>query len=604
MKQFFFFFFAMLASITASATVTVTPISTDYATQKVTFKVAWNSAPYNNRVWVWVDFCPITGTVPATSFSTATVSNPTITGGNGSTATPTARGFFIVYSSATNAGTTVTATLSNAPAGKFNWCAYGSDMPPNATVNTSGGYTLRGTSPFTINSSQTATSNFGAGTCITSITDLTGRPDGFATPALTISTTNPAVQCGAGEVNLNATASGGTTTSMSYTWKVGTASETTTPTNTYSPSVAVGSTTYSVTVTNANNCTSAAAIGTITVNAIPATPTGASANSRCGSGAVAFSATAASGCTIDWYNASSNGSIVSGGTGTASFALSITNSTTYYAQSRNTSTGCTSTSRLAVTGTIYNAPSISRSGGNASQTVTQNSAITAITYTATNASSITLSSGSFPNGLSYGWSSNKYVISGSPTAAGTFAYTVTTANANGCTNVSASGQITVGVLYPPGATTITSTCGTQTWSSYLRHAVSGCASTSSLSTSNPPPAQYYTHVSKYGYLYNWTCMNNNATILCPYPWHVPSTSELEYVRSCTSMMQAGPQMNWGGSGYMIGGTVYEYDWRGFMWAREQASSTKGWFLGWIDSGFLYDLYDRDKNYGISIKCVK
>jgi uncharacterized protein (TIGR02145 family) len=150
MKQFFFFFFAMLASITASATVTVTPISTDYATQKITFKVAWNSAPYNNRVWVWVDFCPVTGTVPATSFSTATVSNPTITGGNGSTATPTARGFFIVYSSATNAGTTVTATLNNAPAGKFNWCAYGSDAPPRMLYLNSGTLTLGGTPPFVI----------------------------------------------------------------------------------------------------------------------------------------------------------------------------------------------------------------------------------------------------------------------------------------------------------------------------------------------------------------------------------------------------------------------------------------------------------------------
>ncbi|MDR3133580.1 MAG: hypothetical protein LBU42_06105, partial [Prevotellaceae bacterium] len=83
-----FFLFAMLANVAASATVKVTPLSTDYASGKVTFKVEWTNtpaAPVNNRVWVWVDFCTVTGTTPANSFSTATVS-ATITGGNGAIA--------------------------------------------------------------------------------------------------------------------------------------------------------------------------------------------------------------------------------------------------------------------------------------------------------------------------------------------------------------------------------------------------------------------------------------------------------------------------------------------------------------------------------------
>jgi hypothetical protein len=80
------FFFAMLASITTSATVTITPLGVDYATKKVTFSVSWTNspaAPYNNRVWVWLDFCPVNGVTPATSFSTTTISNPQKTGGNG-----------------------------------------------------------------------------------------------------------------------------------------------------------------------------------------------------------------------------------------------------------------------------------------------------------------------------------------------------------------------------------------------------------------------------------------------------------------------------------------------------------------------------------------
>jgi uncharacterized protein (TIGR02145 family) len=180
------FFFAMLASVAASATVTVTPLSTDYATNKVTFKVAWSGGtPYNNRVWVWVDFCPVNGTTPATSFSTATVSYPTKTSGNGTITSATARGFFIEYSSATNTGTTVTATLSNAPAGKFNWCAYGSDYPPNVLANTNGSYTLAGTPPFKLiaangTTTQTVNGKTIATTALTltpvTITDATGYP--------------------------------------------------------------------------------------------------------------------------------------------------------------------------------------------------------------------------------------------------------------------------------------------------------------------------------------------------------------------------------------------------------------------------------------------
>ncbi|MDR0582448.1 MAG: hypothetical protein LBG31_05755 [Prevotellaceae bacterium] len=170
-----FFLFAMIASLAANATVKVTPISTDYSTQKVMFKVEWTTTPYNNRVWVWIDFCPITGTTPATSFSTATISNPQKTGGNGTITETTARGFFIEYG-ATNAGTTITAVLSNAT-GQFSWCAYGSDYPPNATMNNGGVYTLRGTQPFVINNSVISGNTF-TGT-IHSLTDATGCPGGI-----------------------------------------------------------------------------------------------------------------------------------------------------------------------------------------------------------------------------------------------------------------------------------------------------------------------------------------------------------------------------------------------------------------------------------------
>jgi hypothetical protein len=68
--------------------------------------------------------------------------------------------------------------LSNAD-GQFNWCAYGSDFPPNAVENGSGGYTLKGSPPFiltTSNGPATVTTNTYSGGTITAITDATGCP--------------------------------------------------------------------------------------------------------------------------------------------------------------------------------------------------------------------------------------------------------------------------------------------------------------------------------------------------------------------------------------------------------------------------------------------
>jgi hypothetical protein len=164
--------FALLASITASATVTVTPLSVDYSAKKVTFSVSWTGTPYNNRVWVWVDLCPIAG-ITAGTFAKAVISNPSAVAGSIATVSGNTRGFYV-----TTNPSTVTATLSNAT-GNFNWCAYGSDYPPNAIDNSSGGYALRGSPPFIITTSSGTTevnaTTFSGGT-ITALTDATGCP--------------------------------------------------------------------------------------------------------------------------------------------------------------------------------------------------------------------------------------------------------------------------------------------------------------------------------------------------------------------------------------------------------------------------------------------
>ncbi len=112
-------------------------------------------------------------------------------------------------------------------------------------------------------------------------------------------------------------------------------------------------TTYNVLVTP--TCGTAAFTSTpvtVTVNPLPAVPTGASTNAICGSGDVDFSATPDSGCTLKWYDAASGGNAVS----TANpYTESLSATKTYYAASVSTA-GCESATRLAVTGTVHSLP--------------------------------------------------------------------------------------------------------------------------------------------------------------------------------------------------------------------------------------------------------
>jgi hypothetical protein len=76
---------------------------------------------------------------------------------------------------------------------------------------------------------------------------------------------------------------------------------------------------------------------------------------RCGTGSVTISAApTAVGQTIDWYADSLGGAILTGGVGTTTFATpSIAATTVYYAEVRNTSTGCVSRKRTRVIASVF-----------------------------------------------------------------------------------------------------------------------------------------------------------------------------------------------------------------------------------------------------------
>ncbi|MDR2358806.1 MAG: hypothetical protein LBD87_03260 [Prevotellaceae bacterium] len=163
------FFFLMFVSVAASAAVTVTPLDVNYNTKTVKFSVSWTGNTANNRVWVWVDLCPLTGTT-ADAFAQAVISSPSAIAGSIDATSLNGRGFYV-----TTSPSTVTAVLDNAT-GNFNWCAYGSDYPPNAIINSSGDYELRGTPPLIINGTYVVSTYTYSGAEITALTDTTGCP--------------------------------------------------------------------------------------------------------------------------------------------------------------------------------------------------------------------------------------------------------------------------------------------------------------------------------------------------------------------------------------------------------------------------------------------
>jgi len=91
--------------------------------------------------------------------------------------------------------------------------------------------------------------------------------------------------------------------------------------------------------------------------------------SVCGSGQVNISATPSAGATIDWYAAAITGSVLSGGSGTNTFTTPLINAQAtipYYAEARNTTTGCISLSRTTVNATANAFPNVAAITGNQS----------------------------------------------------------------------------------------------------------------------------------------------------------------------------------------------------------------------------------------------
>jgi hypothetical protein len=173
-----------------------------------------------------------------------------------------------------------------------------------------------------------------------------------------------------------------------------------------------------------------------TVSSKPATPA-SNNNNRCGSGMVTLSTTLVSNATtVRWYDALIGGNLLATG---LSYTPNLNNTTTFYIESYNETTGCFSSPRVAVTATINPIPSLPSVG----TSVCGSGTVTAI---------------SGANGNTVNWYSASTggapVASGnsSPTIIATTTYYVTTSNSNtGCESARMAAAINVYPL-PPSPT--------------------------------------------------------------------------------------------------------------------------------------------------------
>jgi len=136
-------------------------------------------------------------------------------------------------------------------------------------------------------------------------------------------------------------------------------------TTSYTPYLSSTTTYYAQSRNTTTGCTSPTRTAVVAIiNSIPSSPT-AGDNYRYGTGSITITANPGTGATVDWYAASSGGSVLTSGYGTTSYTSTLSSTTAFYAQARNTSSDCISSSRTAVIATINPAtPPHSPTAGN------------------------------------------------------------------------------------------------------------------------------------------------------------------------------------------------------------------------------------------------
>ena len=197
--------------------------------------------------------------------------------------------------------------------------------------------------------------------------------------------------------------------------------------------------TFNYTIPLTGGCGSVTATGTITVNPLPVaagTITGTTTVCQ-GQSGVVYSVPSITNATSYTWSYSGTGFTPSAST------ASITGTFSATATSGNlTVRGVNACGNGTVSATFAIIVNVTNTAGTASSTPTLciNTALTSITHSTTGATGIGTATG-LPAGVTAAWASNTITISGTPTASGTFNYTIPLTG--GCSSVNATGTITV-----------------------------------------------------------------------------------------------------------------------------------------------------------------
>ncbi|MDR2362731.1 MAG: fibrobacter succinogenes major paralogous domain-containing protein [Prevotellaceae bacterium] len=442
------------------------------ATPTLTFEVGWATAPtppnHRDTVWLFADYRIVNTDGTTGAWTAATITDAMIIAGDGSIIAGSlpGRGFFLNgHNVALPFAATVTVTLAAPANTKFNACVYASDYPPNATQQSGGGYVLRGTPPFIINGTITEPSyTFGAGTCITSITDSTGCPGFVVNTSIvtgSILTIGDTVCVGGAPGAITSIAAFGGDGQLSYSWwKDGvlipgaTAADYTPPVE---DAAVAGVYTYTRRVNDQTcNLTPLASEGSwvLTVGEVPTVTLAASSTTVCAGTEVILEASAAG---VDSYNFNNSGWQPDNTTN-----ITVNSDTTFTVKARS-ALGCESATAASTTVAV-NAPPTAPTGLTSNITTICNGISTAMTLTA--------SGGNDGSGAVYQWgtgatvgsyaagttTANTYKVN--PNAATT--YWVRRIGATACTDTTGGTTATVAVYSSFTAGSITTASGNTT----------------------------------------------------------------------------------------------------------------------------------------------
>ena len=388
----------------------------------------------------------------ATGIATVNASTGVVTGVAAGTAT-------ITYTVAgtggcTNATATRTVTVTAAPivgvvSGNQAICSSGGTNTTTFSVTASGGtgvfsWSSSNTAIATVNASTGVVSGVAAGTATITYTRTASGGCTDVTATRTVTVTAPpssgtlsgtAGICINGTSTFTSTVSGGSWTSSNTA--VATINSST---GVISP-VAVGSATMTYTVSGTGGCSNATATRVITITALPTAGTLSGNQAICIGGTSSFTSTVSGGT---WSSSNTAIATINASSGVVTGVATGVATMTYLVAGSGGCADATETRTIDVR--PYNTITRTSALATISQDLCINNAITNITYSTTEATGVSSTTG-LPNGVTAVFAGNAgagtITISGTPVVSGTFNYTVTmTGGCTGGTNT-ASGTIIV-----------------------------------------------------------------------------------------------------------------------------------------------------------------